>query len=844
MTRIKIISNPYEELTTFEIYDGTSDVSQDIQLSGYNGDLINSKIKKEFFPFNAKKILDIIIEDFGIPNDTLFLEFEGTSDEFDELKQIITGNDLFSQFHLEKSENYLENARDILPKVIDVFNKVFPLIELSISDKNDINQELNKFTEASNADIPIYLLGNYSAGKSTFINSLVGYEVLPSSAKPTTAKIYKIKNSAFEDTSRIEFFLNQRKVSCILREHDYKIDTAFSEISLIEGIKQLIEKRGTHNHKQILGQILELINEEANKKNSSLEISDLISVELPFSTTGILKDISDKIVIFDTPGSDTANNKEHSRILSQALEGLSNGLPIILSEYESLDRLNADMLADEINSLKELDNRFTMIIVNKADSARLNDFSKEDIMEFAVPRKLYSSGIYFVSSLIGLGSKNNEVFIDEYNAEIFSDQKNKYINQDSHFYKQLYTYNVLPDQIKERYVVDSQNNNHLLYVNSGLEEVEHAISDFVKIYSPYNKCQQSKLFLNKIFGIISDEIRQKTEAKTQFRDSTYKNLKVEEQQLVNKLNSRSEELFEGYIKEYPENSDEKKANVFNIAEYDFTSLYNNLREKSKVAEQVDYFEESRKNLQANWINDLKTSIRRISTEPKKIREIGHELKDEFSTNFNNFASVKIALNEAKNNAEDYASDELIENIRNLYTSDVNNAKANLEKASIDFWEMKSREYKDNLANLISKSESLTFEERENLKEHVISYDEFAIRKKADTIFDKNKLSYKLFGNHRKINIGKVKNQYKKNVNETIDELYNEFKEDHRNGFKNWSDNLLSSINENIVNLNPELRHQSEIIDDFNSNIQELNERLEKIINYTEEIKEMMAWKQF
>ncbi|MCK1203093.1 hypothetical protein MXZ84_11055, partial [Streptococcus uberis] len=155
------------------------------------------------------------------------------------------------------------------------------------------------------------------------------------------------------------------------------------------------------------------------KKNSSLEISDLISVELPFSTTGILKDISDKIVIFDTPGSDTANNKEHSRILSQALEGLSNGLPIILSEYESLDRLNADMLADEINSLKELDNRFTMIIVNKADSARLNDFSKEDIMEFAVPRKLYSSGIYFVSSLIGLGSKNNEVFIDEYNAEIF-----------------------------------------------------------------------------------------------------------------------------------------------------------------------------------------------------------------------------------------------------------------------------------------------------------------------------------------------------------------------------------------------------------------------------------------
>lgn len=844
MTRIKIISNPYEELTTFEIYDGTSDVPQDIQLSGYNGDLINSKIKKEFFPFNAKKILDIIIEDFGIPNDMLHLEFEGTSDEFDELKQIITGNDLFSQFHLKKSENYLENARDILPKVIDVFNKVFPLIELSISDKNDINQELNKFTEASNADIPIYLLGNYSAGKSTFINSLVGYEFLPSSAKPTTAKIYKIKNSAFQDTSRIEFFLNQRKVSCILREHDYKIDTVFTEIALIEGIKNLIENRTILNHKQILGQILELINEEANNKNSSVEISDLITVELPFSNIGVLKDISDKVVIFDTPGSDTANNKEHSRILSQALKGLSNGLPIILSEYESLDRLNADMLADEINSLKELDNRFTMIIVNKADSARLSDFSKEDIMEFAVPRKLYSSGIYFVSSLIGLGSKNNEVFIDEYNAEIFSDQKNKYINQDSHFYKQLYNYNVLPDQIKERYVIDSQNNNQLLYANSGLEEVEHAISDFVKIYSPYNKCQQSKLFLNKILGIISDEIKQKTKAKIDFRDLTFEKLKVEEQQLVQKLNHRHLELFDCYSKEYPEILDEKKANIFNIADYDFMSLYNDLRDKNMVEEKVDYYEENQKNLQANWLKGLKTSVSRISTDPRNILKIGYELKDEFSTNLNSFKSGIIELQDAKNKAEEYASDELIDNIRNLFTSDVNNAKDNLEKASIDFWEVKSREFKNNLSNFISKSESLTFEERENLKERVISYDELAIRKKADKIFDKSKLSYKFFGKYRKINIGKLQNQYNKNINETIDEMYSEFKEDHRNGFNNWSDNLLSSINENIVNLNPELRKQSEMIEGFNSEIKELNERLEKIINYTEEIKEMMAWKQF
>ena len=50
----------------------------------------------------------------------------------------------------------------------------------------------SKFSEGV---IPICVFGNYSAGKSTFINALIGREVLPSGGDPVTAKIYKIKTT-------------------------------------------------------------------------------------------------------------------------------------------------------------------------------------------------------------------------------------------------------------------------------------------------------------------------------------------------------------------------------------------------------------------------------------------------------------------------------------------------------------------------------------------------------------------------------------------------------------------------------------------------------------------------
>ena len=44
-------------------------------------------------------------------------------------------------------------------------------------------------------DVNLCLVGTYSAGKSTFINALIGKRILPESINSETAKMFRIKNS-------------------------------------------------------------------------------------------------------------------------------------------------------------------------------------------------------------------------------------------------------------------------------------------------------------------------------------------------------------------------------------------------------------------------------------------------------------------------------------------------------------------------------------------------------------------------------------------------------------------------------------------------------------------------
>ena len=62
--------------------------------------------------------------------------------------------------------------------------------------------------------------------------------------------------------------------------------------------------------------------------------SDVIEVEVPFAKEGVLGRSRNNFVIFDTPGSNSNSNTDHSKVLADALQGFSNGIPVWVDVYK------------------------------------------------------------------------------------------------------------------------------------------------------------------------------------------------------------------------------------------------------------------------------------------------------------------------------------------------------------------------------------------------------------------------------------------------------------------------------------------------------------------------------
>lgn len=171
MPRIKITSNPYENAITYRKYNANSGTWESIDS---NSDLWNEKYKTSVFPFVVKNIVNIIYEEFKSGNEQITILFEGTDDEFKELESVCLDEEYNGLLRPVASVRYLRNARDILPDVKAIFDQMQPLISESVKDSEKVEREKRQFADVSKEAIPICVIGNYSSGKSTFINALIG----------------------------------------------------------------------------------------------------------------------------------------------------------------------------------------------------------------------------------------------------------------------------------------------------------------------------------------------------------------------------------------------------------------------------------------------------------------------------------------------------------------------------------------------------------------------------------------------------------------------------------------------------------------------------------------------
>ena len=184
-------------------------------------------------------------------------------------------------------------------------------------EESSIVELIQKYEDTIKPSVSVCVLGLYSAGKSAFINSLIGEEILPSGSDPTTAKVFRINCS---DSYSVSFELDDSFISVCFGDD-------VSVLGLSDSVMQeeLLSKI-SYNGNPVLGmnRLISMLNQEKLVDGEKHKVGELIDISVPFVRSSLPVGKFD-FVIYDTPGSNSDTNKKHLEILESSLDSQTKG---------------------------------------------------------------------------------------------------------------------------------------------------------------------------------------------------------------------------------------------------------------------------------------------------------------------------------------------------------------------------------------------------------------------------------------------------------------------------------------------------------------------------------------
>lgn len=876
MTKVKIISNPYERNIEYLKFNENENKWDNFYDKEYTGGVLRDKrYIEDFFPFKAKDIIDAICRTLMTQNEQIYIEFEGTRDEYDILFDIINSPEFVNNIKLKEfGSRYLDDANIIKPKIRNIIPRFFAISDtinsfpaamqddLSSLGK-EIETEIKKACDATEDIVPICVVGNYSSGKSTFINAIIGRAILPNGDQPLTALVYKISSSKNPNVAEVSYVINGELEKIEFCSDVAEIKNVASSSNLVTMIRTKLDNKDIDIFEKVRI-TLEMINKFANKDNETDISQNPICVTVPFGK-GLLKQSANKYVIIDTPGGNASTKTDHKKVLMKSIENMTNGIPVFVTLRNTLSTIDNENFIKEITELDELDKRFTMIVVNRADDTRLPPLEKELLDEFkddirgeGVPMRLNNHwGIFFISSLVALGNKLDGRFCDEHYEDVYEKNIKNFSDPNDKHYKQLYRYNIMPEHIEKRALNDTKACDDIVFLNSGMYCIEKEVEYFSNRFASYNKCYQAYKHLDKAIERTDNYLHQAEKICSEEYEELKKQFESDKQNMKNTLYNLKEKIIIDTVFEYGSVIDYIKENNISSIEPETIELrFNQFFEKEKG--ENDYY--SLKHKVENTKNQILAEFKQFR-QKKKINNymIASEnyMNDEANVHEN-----KKRLKELKALCEKNASEELLKELENECINSIYSINDLAEEKSKDYWRDKEKKIRQTFIETIVESDSFSPEIREELKHIVILFPECAPDITANILFDKNKLAqgidFRIFviGDKNLLNYKKVSIEYMKKQAEFIGYSNREGKakvqqpegccdsvrEKYNNAFAKWLDDLVGALDSKMVDLNMSLYKQSREIDALKENISILNAQKTELENCAENIKEMIDWK--
>ena len=431
-----------------------NEINDNITSKGFTPDFEEDEYKKFMYIFNNKKKIYLNIPELNLIYKTINEAMEKSLEDFfnwnnvlelmknfkDSInrifekedhrkKYIAICDDLLNSFQEEidrkiklKNIDWNINVLDPLKIIID------SLINLEKSNESlqRLKEEFNSLTYFiyNYRKIRIPLLGGYSTGKSSFLNNMIGKDILPVDINRCTNRGIILRH-------------NKNKIS-----PPQLFKTKFTHVENPEYWYFKDEKEPIcEGYEQIKQKLIDLNNEDVKFEDAFVVLKIHLNLfsEIDFSNNKILKEnLEDKLELIDFPGLDVKNNFYKEEIFSPLMR-FSDGF-IFVNECD---------LIQESGNLKILSSIINQITTRKFSFSFKSSLFLLHKLDKSLDLDIGKSKEIFENLLIADRNNKEEFNVDKFSSKlyhIYIDFFNKYITNFEAFIKYIFENLVKPEE--------------------------------------------------------------------------------------------------------------------------------------------------------------------------------------------------------------------------------------------------------------------------------------------------------------------------------------------------------------------------------------------------------------
>ncbi len=273
-------------------------------------------------------------------------------------------------------------------------------------ERRNIHDKIDSLNDNA---VSLCFTGVYSAGKSTLINALLGYKILPEKITSETAKMFCISSPKANENVTISFEIGNSYTALMWNKvkecFEFTCGPMRNETKeMIQGEvnRVMVEKLAQHDQ---IRAILTML-------NGMDDVSSDIRIRFPVA----LDSPSVQYVIYDTPGTDS-NYADHQTVLMDALSEQKQSILIFVAAPNKTEGSGNNALlkylkeTEEKNSKTSIDIGRSLFVINWSDSIDADarkDLQHEQIKykdDDAFSIRLADKKLFFISAKFGYAAR-------------------------------------------------------------------------------------------------------------------------------------------------------------------------------------------------------------------------------------------------------------------------------------------------------------------------------------------------------------------------------------------------------------------------------------------------------